>query len=42
MIKLEAVVKRSLTAAKNASLKIAGGTVYSPVAWTFASLVYLA
>ncbi len=42
MIKVEAVIKRSLSAAKEASLKIAGGTVYSPVAWTFAGVVYLA
>lgn len=42
MIKVEAVVKRSLSAAKEASLKIAGGTIFSPVAWSFAGLVYLA
>ena len=42
MIKVEAVVKRSLKAAKESSVAEAGGTVFSSSAWAFAGLVYLA
>ena len=42
MIKVEAVVNRSLKAAKESSVAVAGGTVFSCSAWAFAGLVYLA
>lgn len=42
MIKVEAVINRSLKAAKESSVAVAGGTVFSSSAWAFAGLVYLA
>lgn len=40
--KIAAITGRSLGAASNASMAMAGGAMVSPVAWAFAGLVFAA